>query len=249
VEQATPTGLVVDELWRYPVKSMGGERLAEVAVDALGMEGDRRWGIVDAQTGRVLTARRAPALLMARARHLGPGEVAITLPDGTTPSSDDDLSDWLGRRVALVSSSAEPSSASPEFEVPNPDEEDWQSFGAAEGAWHDSARARLSLVSRATVGEWDPRRFRSNVLLRGGGEDELVGATVGLGTATLEISKAISRCVMVTRPQPGLDADRSVLTTILRKRAGALAIGALVTNPGTLTEGSPLQRGGGRVRR
>jgi len=237
VEPETPTGLVVDELWRYPVKSMGGERLAEVAVDALGMEGDRRWGIVDAETGRVLTGRRAPALLMARAQHLGPGEVAITLPDGTTTTSDDDLSDWLGRRVALVPSE----SASPQFEVPNPDEEDWQAYDTAEAAWHDSPRARLSLVSRTTVDDWDPRRFRSNVLLAGGGEDDLVGAILGLGTATLEVSKPISRCVMVTRPQPGIDADRSVLKAILRDREGTLAVGALVMAPGTLTEGAPLR--------
>jgi hypothetical protein len=216
---------------------MGGERLAEVGVDALGMEGDRRWGIVDAETGRVLTGRRAPALLMARAQHLGPGEVAITLPDGTVTTSDDDLSDWLGHRVALVASE----SSSPQFEVPNPDEEDWQAYDAADAAWHDSPRARLSLVSRTTVADWDPRRFRSNILLGGGGEDDLVGATLGLGTATLEISKPIGRCVMVTRPQPGLDADRSVLKTILRQRAGRLAIGALVTVPGTLTEGAPLR--------
>jgi uncharacterized protein YcbX len=228
---------VVDEIWRYPVKSLGGERLEEATVDALGIEGDRRWGIVDVGSGRVLTGRRQPELLMARARYLGPGQVAITLPDGTETTSDEDLSDWLGRRVALRPAGG---SDTPEFEVPDPDEQDWRSYGAAEGAWHDSGRTRLSLVSRTTVGDWDPRRFRSNVLLGGGGEEELVGSTRRLGTATLEISKQVGRCVMVNRPLPGLDADRSVLRTILDERDGTLAIGALVTTPGTFAPGDEI---------
>lgn len=165
--------LSVEQIWRYPVKSMGGERLPEAPVGELGIEGDRRWGIVDVESGRVLTGRRQPELLLARARYLGPGQVMIGLPDGTTPTTDDDLSDWLGRRVALVPSGTD-GVEPPRFEVPNPDEEDWQAHPAAAGAWHDSARARLSLVSRTTVGTWDPRRFRSNVLLAGHGEDDLV---------------------------------------------------------------------------
>jgi uncharacterized protein YcbX len=236
VVQVAATGLVVEEIWRYPVKSLGGERLARAEVGALGIDGDRRWGIVDVATGRVLTGRRTPELLLARARHLGPGRVGITLPDGTETTSDDDLSDWLGRRVALQAS-GRPGADPPAFEVPDPDEQGWHLAGAADGAWHDSARTRLSLVSRTTVGEWDPRRFRSNVLLRGEGEDALVGATVGLGTARLAVSKQVSRCVMVGRPLPGLAADGTLLRTLLRERSGTLAVGALVRAPGTVAEG------------
>lgn len=235
MDAATTTGLVVEEIWRFPVKSMGGERLAEASVGSLGIDGDRRWGVVDVATGRVLTGRREPSLLLASARHLGAGRVAITLPDGTETTSDEDLSDWLGHAVRLQA--AEPSAAGPEFEVPNPDGEDWRGYEAAEGAWHDSGRARLSLVSRATIGDWDPRRFRSNLLLGGGGEDELVGAALAIGTVTVDISAPIGRCVMVTRPLRGIEADRSVLQTILRQRQGTLAVGALVTTPGTITEG------------
>jgi hypothetical protein len=47
---------------------------------------------------------------------------------------------------------------------------------------------------------------------------------------------------MVTRPLPGLDADRSVLQTILRQRDGTLAVGALVTTPGTIAEGDEITR-------
>ena len=70
------------ELWRFPVKSIGGERLATAHVTEIGIAGDRGWGITDLSTGKVLTGRRAPELLMASAR-IDDTDVVITLPDGT----------------------------------------------------------------------------------------------------------------------------------------------------------------------
>lgn len=52
-------------LWRYPVKSLGGERLHEVDVTATGLVGDR---VVHVRSGRdqIVTARTAPKLLALR---------------------------------------------------------------------------------------------------------------------------------------------------------------------------------------
>ncbi len=55
----------VAELWRYPVKSMGGERVEQLAVAAGGAAGDRRLAVVDPAAGKVLSGKRWPALLMA----------------------------------------------------------------------------------------------------------------------------------------------------------------------------------------
>ena len=67
---------------------------------------------------------------------------------------------------------------------------------------------RVSLASTTSIGAWDPRRFRSNVLLDGEGEDALLGEVIRLGDAVLHISKRVKRCVMTTRPQPGgIEAD------------------------------------------
>lgn len=235
--------MAIEEIWRFPVKSIGGERLDVGDVGPLGLDGDRRWGVRDLDTGRVLTGRREPRLLLASARHLGEGAVAVVLPDGrelAAPGPDVDavLSAWLERPVALVPST---DPAGGQFEVPNADEEDWNAYDVAEAAWHDSARTRLSLVSRHTLGEWDRLRFRSNVVLSGAGEDDLVGATLGLGSTVLTISKRVGRCVMVNRPQPGIEADRSVLRTILRQRDGTLAIGARIATPGRIAVGDPLE--------
>ena len=59
------TVLTVREIWRFPVKSMGGERVEQVTVSDTGIIGDRAWGVRDEATGMVLTARREPRLLMA----------------------------------------------------------------------------------------------------------------------------------------------------------------------------------------
>ena len=108
---------MVSEIWRYPVKSMGGERINAVAVGERGMHADRMWAVRDPQLGSITTARRQPALLMCGARYpedpvdhpAVPGhapEVVITLPDGTEVSSSDPkvhqrLSELVGTEVQL----------------------------------------------------------------------------------------------------------------------------------------------------
>ena len=48
----------VSQLWRYPVKSMQGERVDHLAIDPSGAERDRRYGVIETATGRVLSAKR-----------------------------------------------------------------------------------------------------------------------------------------------------------------------------------------------
>jgi len=93
--------LRVTELWRYPVKSLQGERLDAAIVTGDGLDGDRRYAIFDLDTGLGLTARRVPEPLLASASLTADGHVRITLPDGSLADGDDALSAWLGRRVAL----------------------------------------------------------------------------------------------------------------------------------------------------
>lgn len=230
------------ELWRYPVKSLLGEQLDSVRVTPDGFEGDRRFAIYDLETGFGLTARRVPELLFASARLREDGSAEITLPDGSIPQSDDELSEWLGRRVALRSSDA---SVTRLFENPEDFEHDsdWAPFEGADGPFHDSARARISLVSTGTIGAWDRRRFRSNVLLEGEGEDDLVGSAVELGDVGIDVGNNIERCVMTTRPQAGgIERDLDVLRTIARERGNNLAVGALVSRPGHVRVGDELTR-------
>lgn len=231
------------ELWRYPVKSLQGEQVDSVAATDDGLEGDRRFAIYDVETGLGLTARRVPELLFGSARWRDDGGVEITLPDGSDARDDDALSGWLGRPVELRSLDAE---VARRYENPAVDfeqeiERDWEIFDGAPGAFHDSPGARVSLVSNSTIGSWDRRRFRSNVLLDGDGEDALVGSQAVLGDAELDVGMQIERCVMVTRPQTGdIERDLSVLRTIAQERNARLAVGALVTKPGRVEVGDAL---------
>jgi uncharacterized protein len=234
----------VAELWRYPVKSLQGERLAEAAIDALGIAGDRRWALFDRDTGLGLTARRVPELLFGSARIRDDGDVEVVLPDGTVTTDDDVISGWLGRRVELRAAT-EHGDVAPTYETPAdeevPDPTEWLQWEGAPGPFHDSPRIRLSLVSTGTLGTWDRRRFRANVVLDGEGEDGLRGQEAGLGSVRLRFGVPIARCVMTTRPQPGgIARDTSVLKTIHRERDGLLAVRAAVLRPGTVRTGDEL---------
>jgi uncharacterized protein YcbX len=232
------------ELWRYPVKSLQGERLTEAWVGPLGIPRDRGWALFDRDTGLGLTARRVPELLFGAARVRPDGDVEVVLPDGTVTAEDAVLSDWLGRRVELRAATGNEGTA-PVYEDPGDEEPDgpieWQQWQGATGPFHDSPRIRLSLVSTGTLGTWDRRRFRANVLLDGEGEDALRGRDAVLGAAGVRFGAPIARCVMTTRPQPGgIGRDTSVLKTIHRERDGFLAVRAAVVEPGTVRVGDVL---------
>jgi uncharacterized protein YcbX len=233
------------ELWRYPVKSLHGEQLDSAEVTPDGLEGDRRYAIYDLETGFGLTARRVPELLFASARLRDDGSVDIVLPDGSLARNDEALSAWLERPVTLRSLDADVPRRyeNPVVDFEEERERDWAPFEGAPGAFHDSPEARVSLVSTATIGDWDRRRFRSNVLLEGEGEDSLVA----LGDAVIEVGMRIERCVMTVRPQPGgIERDLDVLRTIARERDTCLAVGALVTKPGRVAVGDALSATTGR---
>lgn len=244
-------GMRVNEIWRYPVKSVGGETLPSADVTELGIDGDRAWSIFDIATGNTLTARRTPELLFATARIVG-GDLAVTLPDGSEIGRGDhsDLSAWLGRDVELRAASDHDADVGGTYECPIgvADDAEWVSWQGPGGAFHDSTRARVSLVSESTLRDWDRRRFRTNIVTDGSGEDALVGSSVtiggaGFGGVRLDVVKQIDRCVMVTRPQPHLDRDLDLLKTINAERATFLAVGCLVTDVGPIAVGDEVRPG------
>jgi len=109
-------------LWRFPVKSMQGERLEQAELTAQGLVGDRAYALIDADTGKVVSAKSVrlfPDLLDCRVAFVEPPQsgrelppVRIALPDATSvtsSSSDVDrvLSAYFRRNVTLARAAPE----------------------------------------------------------------------------------------------------------------------------------------------
>jgi uncharacterized protein YcbX len=114
----------VAEIWRYPVKSMQGERVGSSSVDERGLAFDRAYAVLDAATGKVASAKRPrpwAALLQMSARVAEgdpsgdrPPVVAVDFGDESTiirgeddPQASKAIGEWVGRNVQIVSTAPE----------------------------------------------------------------------------------------------------------------------------------------------
>lgn len=127
-------GTVV-EVWRYPVKSMGGERLPSTEVGPGGVPGDRAWAVRDEVRGGIRGAKKLPGLMQFKAAYpdppaaTGSSPAEITLPDGTTTSTGASdvnarLSAALGHEVSLWP--LLPADALDHYRRGAPDQEDFE---------------------------------------------------------------------------------------------------------------------------
>ena len=102
----------IKEIWRYPVKSMAGERLDSTTVESLGIPADRGWALRDETTGEITNGKRFPLLMQCSARYRSEPDDStipqadITFPDGSPTATDasdvnERLSSLLGKPVTL----------------------------------------------------------------------------------------------------------------------------------------------------
>ena len=217
----------VAALWRYPVKSMLGEELAEAELTERGIAGDRARALVDAVTGQVASAKEPrlwKRLLACSAAGAG-DDVVLELPGGRRlgagdPGVDEGLSDLVGRPVVLAST---PPSA-PELQRAVPEEvlrhgTDAQvetvtlEMGQAAPAGTFFDFAPLHVLTRATLdriaalhprGTADAARYRPNLVLDLPGvdcfaENGWTGRTLELGPEVLlEVVVPTPRCAIPT---------------------------------------------------
>lgn len=243
-------------IWRHPVKSFQGEKLTHAEVDSDGLRLDRSFGLRDRETGKILTGRREPLLLLAAASISAGSRVDITLPDGMhvagdEPNADDALSDWLGRAVTLEEASGVPAANAEFFADPTDDSSAAIEWTMPPGRFVDAmpllVLTTASLRAAAAIypqGDWDVRRFRPNLLVDVDDdawlEDSWCGKTLRLGEVELVPRQPCVRCTMVTRPQPGLERDLEIYKTIARHHSGNLGVWATVGTPGTVHVGDPV---------
>jgi MOSC domain-containing protein len=255
-------------IWRYPVKAMLGERLEAARIGPGGCDGDRRFVVVDAATGRRIANKRGPTdprLRACRAALIASGDggadtaaLRITLPGGETAEGaavEGALSDLLERPIRLAAADG------PARGI----------FGAT-GAHHDLAPVHLittstlaGLRAAAPDSDWDVRRFRPNLLLDDGGgdrggdvrgadgpfaEDALLGARVRAPSGLeMMVGLPTPRCVVPTRAHDGLPADPAILRAIVARhridlgpvgRQGCAGSYAEIVRPGRVRVGDRL---------
>lgn len=239
-------------LWRYPVKSLQGQRVESASFEHDGMDGDREWGIRDERTGRILTGRRRPELLAAAATYDDDLPV-IALPDGRAavgpgPETDKLLSSWLESPVSLVASPGSAGGKAEYFADATDDDSEAIEWTMPAGRYVDASPVLvLTTASLRTAahlhpdGVWDPRRFRPNALIDVDGEgwleDDWVGQALQIGAVTLVPAQPCIRCTMVTRAQPGLDADVEVFRTLARHHRGHFGVWSDVLGPNHVSVG------------
>jgi uncharacterized protein YcbX len=245
----------VAQLWRYPVKSLLGERLSTLRVVDDGVEGDRAWGIQDCGDGRILTARREPRLLFASSNiDAASGLPVITLPDGKQLSgpgaaTDAVLSAWLSKPVTLVSAAECDASRAEYFADATDDASGAIEWTMPKGRFVDAfpllimtaAGLRGSAAAYPT-GSWDPRRFRPNIFLELEGEGWLEDAwsdcLLSIGSVQLVPRRRCVRCTMVNRAQPDLERDVNIYKTLHRLHQGEAGMWTQVVHSGWISEGN-----------
>ncbi|MEA5464795.1 MOSC domain-containing protein [Leptothoe sp. PORK10 BA2] len=203
----------IEALWRYPVKSMLGEKLQDSAVTPHGLLGDRAYALLDVNSGKIASAKNPKKwakLLDFQAAFTEPPQeneaippVKIVLPDGNsitneTPEASKILSTSLEQTVEILSSAPEAASLE-------------QYWPLVEGTMHQDVVTQLFMppgtffdscpihvITTATLarlqelypeGQFDPRRFRPNLVIEPSAdeidflEDDWVRGTLAIGNA------------------------------------------------------------------
>ncbi|HEX7129616.1 MAG TPA: MOSC domain-containing protein [Rhodanobacteraceae bacterium] len=226
----------VVELWRYPVKSMLGERRESLRVEMRGVHGDRLFAIRDAN-GKLGSGkhtrrfRRIDGLFGFRARYDNGNDVPqIDFPDGTqvggeAPSIHRALSDALGLPVTLAR------------------EADISHFDSA--PIHLVTTGSLAWLRAALPGAGiDARRFRPNLVIEVPDAEPIEQAWIGrrlrVGEVELQVSGTTERCGMTAFAQDELPKAPEVLRHITQRADLKFGVYAQVRVPGEIRLHDPV---------
>lgn len=216
----------IAEIWIYPVKGLRGRRLDAAAVEPWGLEGDRRWMVVD-RNGRFVSQREAADMARVAVEPRpgglvlsmeGNGSVEVATPDASAPRIETTV--WRARVEAALADAAAGDWLSGAIGVEGArlvhmgDPERARPVSAEHGAPGDRVtfadEAPLLLTTRPSLDDLNGRlaqpvpmdRFRPNVVL----EDCAPWAEDGwsrlrIGEAELSVVWPCTRCVVTTTDQ------------------------------------------------
>lgn len=231
----------VKAIYRYPVKSMGGESLSTATLRWPGIDGDRQYAFyrsVDTSRFPWLTGRGVSELVTYSARYQEPDDprrsgVRITTDDGEYEVGDPHLRERLSRAAG----------------------EDVRLLQVGRGTFDQLpvsvlSTATLDLVAARCAHPIDLRRFRINILVstadgEAARETNWIGGTLVFGTAAnparLRVSVAIDRCVMITiDPNTGA-RDPSILRRVVEDFANEIGVRCVTETTGTIAVGDAVR--------
>jgi hypothetical protein len=205
------------EIWRYPVKTMGGERLSRLRLGPLGVDGDRVVHVEDAR-GRVVTSRTHPRFL-AHEGKLGPdGDPLVDGRPWRDPEVAADVVAIAGKGAHLV-----------RFDGP-------ERFDVLP----------LLVVTDGAIAAFghDRRRLRPNLVIggvEGLAEREWPGGTLRIGTVRIGVAQLRQRCIMTSFDPDTQVQDRSITRGIFERFGGTLALDCFVVEGGEVAAGDGVE--------
>lgn len=238
--------LRLSALYRYPLKSGKGEILQQASLDKLGLEGDRRWMLVDEASGRFLSQRVAGRMSQLSALWNAEGGLTLSAPDcspidialpgrdaelrGVTifrdslrvPDAGDEAGAWvsefIGKSTRLVQI---PFDRARITEAGYGRDDDRVAF--ADGfPLLLIGQASLEDLSQKVGRPLEMLRFRPNLVIEGSDAYAEDGwKRIRIGDVEFRVVKPCSRCILTTvDPQTGLRSDdREPLATLQKYRA------------------------------
>lgn len=209
--------MYIKELWRFPVKSMAGERLSRVQMGELGFEGDRKV-LVLGPNGRVLTSRTHHQLLGLRGALNAEGQTLISGHPWNSAEALKLVRDAVGPKTELTY-----------YDGP-------ERF--------DILPLLVATDGALTEFGFDSRRLRANIIIggvNGLAERTWPGKCLLAGDTAVGIQDLRGRCVMTTFDPDTLEQNPRVLKEIVEKFEGRLALNCFVIRGGELKEGDPVK--------
>ena len=231
----------IEAIYRYPVKSMRGERLEAAALGWHGLEGDRRLALrrLEDRSGFPwLSASKLPDLLLFAPHRDGDGTqeelpTHVRAPDGTEmPVFGEDLAGEVGRRHGAPV----------------------QMMRLNHGIFDEASISVITLDTVAEIGRLagrspDVRRFRPNIVVRSFRpvpfqEDEWVGGVLSFGEGTespaITVTMRDVRCSMVNLDPDSASAAPEVLKAVVRAHQNTAGVYGTVTRTGRLAVGQSI---------
>ena len=223
----------IARLFRHPVKSVSGEELEAVEVDARGVVGDRAWALYTDDGGigsgkNSTRFRKVDGLLHWASELPDVGAPVLVTPDGRRFAAD-----TTEALTALSSTFGRDITPRAEGDVLHFDD----------SALHLVTTSSLRTLAAEAGGEVNVRRLRANVLVdtgdaEGWPEDGWLGHDLALGDElVLRITEPMPRCVMVDMDHRGVDGGPRVLKPLGRTHDVELGVQAEVVRPGRVRVG------------